>query len=1039
MKTECGECGVSSHDDRFTHLDQLLESLGYEMESDTPEIGVPVATGFSEPADDWSSVSLDEEVVAATPEPSEEEQIIEQMLAELDSPGESSAVGSEETGGGDFLDLGGGFGDGDDSAIGGEPVDEYTRNALANAPMWDDEVDQAAPASAGDEPAEETEDSAAGLVSDVPDEERFTGNDDTGADLLSAPPADDTDFASDLDALLGGDSAADEGGEMPSDETGESDLLPSLGLDDVAGEDAAAAGLDDEMSDFLAELESADVTPDDQLPAVGGDDLDSLLAQEVAQAANDRQQLESTLGDGDLSAPLEGAFDEGTGIDDLLSGGGLPDAASGSSSEALDGFESLPGMDDFGDILPEESAAVAPPVHPTESLAGFDDVDLGFGAGVAVPAQAEAGEYSDDELDLTDEDIERVRKRMLVLTPKVRDAASRAIAEDRVSSQAQNKLVRMLLNKAPLDEVREFLEKETGENLSEADVPSGLPEADFGGFEDVPERQVRASSGGSVLAHAWPVLRVAVLGVGVVILGMLLYLLLLRPGMTGADLMNKGLASLGKEEYVAAEEYFRKGETYLGKEIEWYRRYGDAYRGKKEYGRAIKKLQDGLTFAPKDFETLMLLGDTHTEAKDFEAARTTFGTLAKLYPKSLKVPEKMGDLHIAIGDASKNPAQYEMARLEYQKILDADWKNLDGQFKTMRAYVKMRKLQQAGEKLKQIYNINAEAMHVQVLTEYSALLQDNGKWFDSRTILGKVLKKDWEHAPAHFYMSRYWREQLDQGKALINLKHAVRIDRNNAVYHNETGEVLLELPKPEIAEATRSFTTARELDPEYPKPYVNLGNIYYEHLTPGDSGDINLEEQNYQQALENYENALRRMPESFKEPRFFYSLGWLYYRKGRYEDALTAWQRIYVENPFHPTVSFSMGNAWLHLKKDVLATAEYEKVLRYYETIASRIPAINPEIKRHQNVFGMLVNSHNNIGVAWEMRHQRTRDAEWERKALMSFWKAREIADRLNRVGFEYPENNIRYILHRDVKRGMAIAPELGKGNIPKYLNYERQ
>lgn len=57
----------------------------------------------------------------------------------------------------------------------------------------------------------------------------------------------------------------------------------------------------------------------------------------------------------------------------------------------------------------------------------------------------------------------------------------------------------------------------------------------------------------------------------------------------------------------------------------------------------------------------------------------------------------------------------------------------------------------------------------------------------------------------------------------------------------------------------------------------------------------------------------------------------------------------------------------------------------------------------------------------------------------MSFWKAREIADRLNRVGFEYPENNIRYILHRDVKRGMAIAPELGKGTIPKFLTYERQ
>jgi len=115
-------------------------------------------------------------------------------------------------------------------------------------------------------------------------------------------------------------------------------------------------------------------------------------------------------------------------------------------------------------------------------------------------------------------------------------------------------------------------------------------------------------------------------------------------------------------------------------------------------------------------------------------------------------------------------------------------------------------------------------------------------------------------------------------------------------------------------------------------------------------------------------------------------------------------------------------------------------VTRYYEAIAKRIPYIDPDQKRHKSVFGMLVNSYNNMGVAWEKRSQRLGDPEFEKKALMSFWKARELADRLNKVGFEFPENNIRYILHRDYRnRELAIAPELGNNTVPKTLSYEKQ
>jgi hypothetical protein len=78
------------------------------------------------------------------------------------------------------------------------------------------------------------------------------------------------------------------------------------------------------------------------------------------------------------------------------------------------------------------------------------------------------------------------------------------------------------------------------------------------------------------------------------------------------------------------------------------------------------------------------------------------------------------------------------------------------------------------------------------------------------------------------------------------------------------------------------------------------------------------------------------------------------------------------------------------------------------------------------------------------MRHQRLNEPIWERQALMSFWRARELSDRFRKHNFDFPEHNIRYILHREYRRGLSIAPDLmsdGKktGTIQKTLAYEVQ
>ncbi|MDR2734913.1 MAG: tetratricopeptide repeat protein [Spirochaetota bacterium] len=1000
---------VPGKDDKFAGLDQLFESLGRESERGAPDLGTPMAPGegnfgpdAASPFSDLNSFTPAEEKPAVETI-SKEEAALEEMLRELDSPKSDDSRSNESSAGADFLDLsapppaGSGF-------------------------SFDDELN--------DEP-----DPAPPVMSDEPSMDDFAPDEPPVEEtpLAEEMVAPDTSPWGDLEAEIPADAADDAGADFVQ-ELENVDLDIPGSFDEAMADgfetdfsDQADAVADEGMSSFIDELASAD------LPA------------EEAPAADDSLDLGSAFSEGAAAGgsddPFSG-FSSGFSSDETSPGiEEREEQPAGLSEEDDNPFGDLGG---FGSDFQSESSEAAFPGldegFTTDYSSGdnFDNVDLGFGSGVAVPSGGD--EDYVEPIELSDEDLRRIRKRMTIMTPRLREAATRAISGDAIKPKAQNRLILMLLNKASMNEVRAFLEQELGESLrEEAEIPGmeAFPEAAASPSRRTPYPSIpRESAFGKI----WPILRLSVLAVGVVVLCLLLYLLLIRPGMTGRDLMERGLASIRLEDYTEGEDFFRRGEVYLGKDIAWYRRYAETYNEMREPARAIRKIREGLAFAPRDFDSLMLLGDIHTETKDFDSARETFLQMEKYYPESLKVPEKIGDVYLAMGDDRKSPDYYELARIEYEKITDKDWKNLDGQFKTLLAYVKMRKLPQAEEKLRHIHRINSSAMHVPILTEYSALLQDNQKWSESRTMLESILDKDWQYAPAQYRMSKYYREQLDYKRALAHINNAVRYDKNSAVFHNERGEVLLSFMRPDIPEAMQSFTLARELDPKYPPPYINLGHIYYEHLTPGDSGDLNLEERNYDQALENYENALYLMPADFNDEKFFYNLGWLYYRKKRYEDALVSWQRLYAENPFHPVISFSMGNAWLHLGKDDLAEAEYDKVMRYYETIAKRISFIDPDQKRHKNVFGMLVNSYNNLGVAWEKRHQRLGDPEWEKRALMSFWKSRELADRLNKVGFEFPENNIRYVLHRDYRnRELAIAPELGNNTVPKFLAYEKQ
>jgi len=783
---------------------------------------------------------------------------------------------------------------------------------------------------------------------------------------------------------------------------------------------SSMGGAEEFEDDFLKELEDTEIVED---TTASEPDISVPDAMPVPDSGSDDFLPSSDSEIDDLVPDLGGSDNDELALDDLFS----------DSSDD--------NIDEIGNLLdetPEDAAPVIPNLDSSEfevdssgDSQEFDDlfddssVDDGLGLATSLDTSSVVSDIEDTgPLDLTDEDLNTIKRQIMFLTPKVQQLTRAAIVEQLLPDEQNNQLVRMLLAGKSSDEIKKFFEVTLNEDVDE-------PDDDL--LDVVPQS---LSSSPRAFSKALPILRVAVLLVGSVALIVGAFLLLVKPRIDAKKAYDLGLVQIRQGKYILAEKNFNSGESLLGKDLEWYNKYGIAYQKRKEYGRAIKKFRDGLKIKKNDFDTMLNISETYIYAGDYHQAKVNLKAILISYPNNANVLEKLGDLFIKFGDDKKDYKYYREAFGYYKKIIDDNWESLPGQFKVMLSYIKRDMYSETMTKLKHIRSIKKDAMNVPVLTELGRYYQTKKKFYESKKILKSVLMNDWEYHKAHFYLARYYRDQNDAKRALFHYKNAVKFYGESAKYHNELGETYLKFNDQKIPSAMRHFDLAIKYDAKFYKAYLNLGDLYFDKLS---SADINLKNQQYKQALYYYQKVADLVPQNYVNRKYAYNFGWLYYRNGQVRKALQKWQRIYDKNPFHPAVSFVMGNAFLHLRKDELARTEYEKVIDYYSKIQKQIPRIDPGLKRHVRVIKRLSNAYNNLGIAFEMKKQRTKNSRWERKAILSFWKARALSEKINKVDYSYPLNNISCILHPNIKRGLSIAPELKSFSVPKTLYYEEQ
>ena len=194
--------------------------------------------------------------------------------------------------------------------------------------------------------------------------------------------------------------------------------------------------------------------------------------------------------------------------------------------------------------------------------------------------------------------------------------------------------------------------------------------------------------------------------------------------------------------------------------------------------------------------------------------------------------------------------------------------------------------------------------------QISLLYRDQGKIGEGINFLENLIKSVPDKPELMLYLGSFYEENEEFYKAERVLKRAIEIDPKNTELHFRLGVVYDKWNKKEAS--IESMKTVISLDPQ------NANALNYIGYTYAELG-INLDE-----AERLIKEALKYMPD---DGYITDSLGWVYYKKGLYKEALKFLKKAVNLVPDDPTILEHMGDTYLKINDKKKALMFYERSL----------------------------------------------------------------------------------------------------------------
>ncbi len=589
--------------------------------------------------------------------------------------------------------------------------------------------------------------------------------DDSFSDNLSLNPdseedlQDITSFVEEIPESLPSDDSFDLGDipDVSSDLTFDEPVsAPSIASDDSEFSDVAGFGDDDDMPDLSGfdddnmldgiSEPSADITPVDaaskskpttmgQLNALTKNEPVSVDDQEISENAvidNSITDFQDDLSaDVDLSGISDGISLEAQSTDDIPdlselsveSIGGLDEAGDSDIPDIdISGF----GDDDFGDSASPDltiDSSVSSPIsddamqtkevhddlfHDLPDIPDMDQIDDVVEHASEFTDEGEAEfeaapiRSSKDTLELTAEELKKVKKALLLFPPGLTDCIKDVILNDRIDAADMRRLVDMILDGRPEINIQRFLEKKLNRKI---DTAAMSPEA--AGRRKLYGRPEYTSEGRERQKILFKHTRnIALIALITMTLGLLTYQYVVKP-IWAKSLIKEGVELIRLKndpkipDYKKAEELFNSALEKVPDFMYGYNEYGRAYFYKKEYESALDKLNRGYDIAVKrkfskngDIDNLIALGyfysrmperfyrSIRSSLNEFYYTEDKYPALEKLetkldvaidfYRKALNKEPKNEEALYGIGNAYYYQGQFLKAKNYYEEIIKND-------------------------------------------------------------------------------------------------------------------------------------------------------------------------------------------------------------------------------------------------------------------------------------------------------------------------------------------------------------------------------
>jgi tetratricopeptide (TPR) repeat protein len=355
----------------------------------------------------------------------------------------------------------------------------------------------------------------------------------------------------------------------------------------------------------------------------------------------------------------------------------------------------------------------------------------------------------------------------------------------------------------------------------------------------------------------------------------------------------------------------------------------------KRYPDAERLYLSALSLRPNFEMALFDLGYVYEVTDRYPEAETTYRKILALDPDNEQARSRLGDLYL-------RQENYRGALEEFQKVLDGKEEGVEMRLKVALIHLELGEQDQAIEILENLaaarpkdgeirYYLGSAYLEKQdfdraqaeldlvpgdssyalrAAIQRAAILEKKGDMEGAVKLIRQAIERHPREPEGYLSLGGFYQTAKRFPEAAAALREGLAVAPDNPRLHFRLGTVLDKMGKRE--ECIREMEKVIALDP---KDAVALNYLGYTLAEMG----VRLD-----QAEDQVKRALKLKPD---DPYITDSLGWVYYKMGRYEDALKFLVKAREHLPDDPVVAEHVGDAYRALGRWREAEVSYERAL----------------------------------------------------------------------------------------------------------------